>query len=152
MCLSTVEAKFDEDNDISGTGYKVFDTDWILVDGVRQAGWINGPVYGTNYQIGKLNTDKSNTVLVSNNSKAYRSGYHIFFFLRDAEELAKYWGCKVFKVSYKNVTAIGLNEVNGSLSMATKYGQCVVAKEMTILELVETVKEPQNEQATKSPL
>lgn len=141
MCLNTVEAKFDEDNDISGTGYKCFD----IINGI-----INGAIYGQDYQIGEVNKDTNDFNLKANDYKSYRCGYHIFINLEDAKDLAGYWQCKVFKVSYKNVTANGTNETKDSLSRDTKYGLCVVAKEITILEQV--VEEVQNEQTTKSPL
>jgi hypothetical protein len=132
MCLDTVDEKPRKNIKY---GYKVFNIDHNEIYGEFYS--LEG--YSYNKTIYNLNKWYKSTdeILIANDNKLYRSGFHTFIRFKDA----KTWitsnrrSQKIFKVEIKNIVASGKQHFCSNMEYVYLV-DTVVAKEMKILEEV----------------
>ncbi len=125
----------------TGIGYKVIYNGedeppklnkWLRAD-YFQKNWISEP--------SKIGSYKGDT---------YWPGFHIWLDIESAEEYASArFGCKIYKVEYRHVTAFGTNETGRVVKERMMVRNCVIAHEMRILARTCSVDEPDSKEGTE---
>jgi hypothetical protein len=132
MCLHQVNEVYKAPESF-GIGYKVFKLD---TDGILKSPSSNGGDFP--FMVGKWITDTYRARIRSSYDVPYDVGFHIFVSKQDADSMAKEWmenyhhtNLVVHQVYYKDVVAVGTNEVD-CFGNAFRYGLCVVAKQIKV--------------------
>lgn len=115
--------------DKQGVAYKVVDT----ISASRFA----PPLFGTfcRWSIGDTIVDMFDCQLDADRNTSYRTGFHLWASLKDAEVYSlQSWmekNTSIVKVEYTDVTAVGLQRLHCGL-----YGVCVVARKIKLVERI----------------
>lgn len=127
MCMSTVGFSFTEHNDY-GIGYKKLDVDYDTNKPLIKLSWMSRGIELVKKQWYKAKGKK----YIKNE---YKSGFHIFLNIKDAEEYGGNSTCysKVVQVHFRNVVAFGTNSTGNHDNK--RLARCVIAREMKVVKV-----------------